>query len=183
MGVHIDIRDRSKRHPRYLPCIVYDVVDLENSCRKYKVRCKHGLIQTAYHGRELKDFTHHEFHDLESIARSPIDDNTPTISVREAARLSRQSQAPPVPQVCNCTTACKTNRCPCRRINAYCNDGCHRGTHSGCTNSHDRHNDNGHNKRRKTQRKRPSGPRRITRSHTTRQTRSSRRPVEHVAIQ
>lgn len=175
VGVFIDKRDRTASDPHYLPCVIYDTRRYDDGPMLYKVRCKDGILSTSYHARDLKNFKGCEFPDLEHVIQSPVDKDTPVLSVRHATRLMHGSGPNGNSITCRCSTGCKNGRCPCRRVNNYCTLKCHSQSTRNCSNTNLPSTSNGGKSRRHRISKPEIARRPITRSLSTRQTRSARR--------
>ena len=118
VSVRVPRIDRASTDPQRLPCVVVEVVGKSQAA--YRLRCKSGVLKVCYHAG-----------DLEAYSGSY---GIPVIGWKEAARVSlREAAKQSAPwnvftgNRCNCSGACDTQRCPCKKKGIDCSSFCHNG--------------------------------------------------------
>jgi len=104
--INIPRIDRAGIDRRSLPCKVLETLD----GGYYRLGCAYGILERCYSAGEMECVSA-EFPELENIPNAQI-------SLIKASHL--QSSATAVNALCNCKSACNTNRCICKRAGVAC---------------------------------------------------------------
>ena len=97
-----------------LPAIITEVHGEKDL--RYTLTTEYGILRTKYRSGDLQDYT-----------GTVVGDSSRVISLREAS-LAANPSTKFTSRKCNCTGACKNQRCPCIKNNVPCSTHCHPGT-------------------------------------------------------
>lgn len=123
VAVRIPRIDRACTDLHRLPCIIVQRQGKKHYL--YRLRCKHGVLDTLYRESELEAYSG----SLQVEAKGW--EMTPRISLRQAAKKSNPDNAF-YGTHCGCKKGCNGKKCSCRQVGKPCSSRCHSG--STCSN-------------------------------------------------
>ena len=118
VSVRVPHIDRASTDPQRLPCVVVEVTG--KSQVAYRLHCKSGVLKVCYHAGDLEAYS--GSYGIQVIGWK----EAARVSMREAAKESAPWNVF-TGNKCNCSGACDTRRCPCKKKGIDCSSFCHSG--------------------------------------------------------
>lgn len=106
VSVHVPRINRTSTDPQRLPCVMMEVTGKSQAA--YCLCCKSGVLKVCYHACDLEVYS-----GSYGILVTGLKEAART-SLQEAAKQSAPGNK------CNCSGACDTQRCPCKKKGIDC---------------------------------------------------------------